>query len=143
MRRVKAVQTVLTVVALCTLTLVVLLLLPPVIRKVNQKRDSTLDMFLTIPPSRVQEIAASKEEMLVQMGLTAEASGTFALIAPICRTDFRIEIFLHLCDWTDLFAVFLIQTESRLMLSRQKLTAAIETALAVRELQNKVRVRPL
>jgi len=75
-RRVKAVQTVLTVVALCTLTLVVLLLLPPVIRKVNQKRDSTLDMFLTIPPSRVQEIAASKEEMLVQMGLTAEASGT-------------------------------------------------------------------
>jgi len=81
-RRVKAVETVLTVVALCTLTLVLLLLLPPAISKVNQRRNATLDSFLTIPPIRVQEIAASKEEMLVQMGLTAEASGTFALIAP-------------------------------------------------------------
>lgn len=72
---VQTTQAILMAVALCTLSVVVLLLLPPSIRKVNQGRDVTLQVFLSLPVTRVREIATAKIQLLTQMGLAAEAAG--------------------------------------------------------------------
>lgn len=72
---VKTTQAILMAIALCTLTGVVLFLLPPSIRKVNNGRDATLHLFLSIPVIRVQEICDTKVELLAQMGYAAEAVG--------------------------------------------------------------------
>ena len=88
-RKVQATQAVLMAIALATLTCVVLFLLPPSIRKVNKGRDSTLDLFLAIPVTRVQEITAAKIDLLAQMGLAAEATG-IAVFHTLCTCFSRV-----------------------------------------------------
>jgi len=73
------IQVVLMTVALVTLSFVVLMLLPPAIYKVYQTRDSTLDVFLSVPVARVQEIASAKLDRMNQLGLTvADVTGIAA-----------------------------------------------------------------
>jgi len=67
-------QTVILAVALAILTVVVLCLLPPAILRVDRKKDESMDLLLTIPVQRVQEICVARMEQLTQMGLDADAA---------------------------------------------------------------------
>lgn len=67
---------ILTVVALVTLTTVLCGVLPYAIRTLFQTRDATLDMFLSIPIAKVEEIIAIKLDGLVQLGMAVENAGT-------------------------------------------------------------------
>jgi len=67
-------QAVILAVALAVLVTVVLLLLPPAILRVERRKDESLDLFLTIPVQRVQEICTTRLEQLNQMGLEADAA---------------------------------------------------------------------
>jgi len=76
-------QAVILAVALAILTVVVLCLLPPAILRVDRKKDESMDLLLTIPVQRVQEICAARMEQLTQMGLDADAAGTVLVILKV------------------------------------------------------------
>jgi len=80
------IQVVLMTVALVTLSFVVLMLLPPAIYKVYKTRDSTLDVFLSVPVARVQDIATAKLERLTQLGLAVvDVTGILVCSLYNCR----------------------------------------------------------
>jgi len=80
---VRRTQTVILTVALVVLTAVVVCLLPPAVLRVERRKDECLDLFLTIPVQRVQQISAARLDQLTQMGLEADAASKHRLLLNI------------------------------------------------------------
>jgi len=86
---VRRTQTVILTVALVVLTAVVVCLLPPAVLRVERRKDECLDLFLTIPVQRVQQISAARLEQLTQMGLEADAASKNLLLLRVFASSMQ------------------------------------------------------
>jgi len=68
-------QAILMAAAIGVLMLIVLLVFPPVVRHVNQTVHRIFELFLDISPLQIIEIARSREEVLVTLGVGSESGG--------------------------------------------------------------------
>jgi len=68
-------QAILMAAAIGVLTVIVLFVFPPVVRHVNRTANRVFDLFLDINQIQIIEIAKSREEVLVTLGVGSEAGG--------------------------------------------------------------------
>jgi len=71
-------QAILMAVAIGVLMVIVLFVFPPVVRHVNRTANRVFELFLDINPIQIIEIAKSREEVLVTLGVGSETGGKHA-----------------------------------------------------------------
>jgi len=80
-------QAILMATAIAVLILIVMLVYPPVVRRVNQTAQQVFELFLDISPVQIIEIARSREEVLVTLGVGSELGGMCIAAAAVRLKD--------------------------------------------------------